>query len=742
MRLALINNDRLKRSDTELFTGTGSPEGVVTADVGDLYSQKDVGKFWVKESGSGNTGWTDLNPSGTFPGSSTDNAIPRFDGVGGSTLQNSGVTIDDSDNVAGVGELTTTGAVSLRNGSFRVLDETTIAAALAVDTNGVFKVANAGDQLLISRPSTTGGVGIVFTNNSGDRAFIGNAGGGANSAFVVRQNDASGSEYFNVNLATGVLSVDASSANIAEFTRTASGSAAGLKIANDDAHWWTGQSSAESYQIRYNGDSAGDLFFDITSAGALSFGESSGQEIHTFHAASLDINWNPVDANSHALQVDVNASTLGNIIRAQNSNSTGGLFHYYQVENGGGDISWHLRTNATNSISFGLDNSDGDSYKVTRTSTPSAAASDTLLRLGQDGEVHLSFDGNALTHTWFGAQVNIENNGEVLELFNNGTTFAGISTPQADMVLNGAGDVFINIDDNSSSTNAFFQVGKDAQNASGTELFRVYESARVAINNPALNGTLAIDQVGTTVDDGLYMYNGSGASWRQFINASNEVRFARGTSEVGGIDADGAWDIGVSGDGEIQRIYDAYAIAFGTFTTTGTLSVLNVTPGVRKASGGSAKTLLALNNTGVVSGQHFVLMNSGGDLTIKNEEATATAGMRIITGTGADVTITGDGAATFQYDSDSNRWRLLGVQGGSAGATPSEDREFFTGNASTTQFTMAAGLLATDILDVFVNGVIQREGGSFDYTVDLANDRVDFNSAPSSGATIMLRRIR
>lgn len=34
------------------------------------------------------------------PASSTDNAVARFDGAGGKTLQNSGVTIDDSDNMA------------------------------------------------------------------------------------------------------------------------------------------------------------------------------------------------------------------------------------------------------------------------------------------------------------------------------------------------------------------------------------------------------------------------------------------------------------------------------------------------------------------------------------------------------------------------------------------------------------------------------------------------------------------
>ena len=40
--------------------GTGSPEGVVTAPVGSLYSRSDGGagtSFYVKESGTGNTGW-------------------------------------------------------------------------------------------------------------------------------------------------------------------------------------------------------------------------------------------------------------------------------------------------------------------------------------------------------------------------------------------------------------------------------------------------------------------------------------------------------------------------------------------------------------------------------------------------------------------------------------------------------------------------------------------------------------
>lgn len=42
------------------LTGTGSPEGVVTASPGATYQQIDNGIFvaqWIKQSGSGNTGW-------------------------------------------------------------------------------------------------------------------------------------------------------------------------------------------------------------------------------------------------------------------------------------------------------------------------------------------------------------------------------------------------------------------------------------------------------------------------------------------------------------------------------------------------------------------------------------------------------------------------------------------------------------------------------------------------------------
>ena len=48
--------------------------------------------------------------------SPTDNAVPRFDGTGGATLQNSAVVIDDSNNVTGVASLTLTTDLAVAHG--------------------------------------------------------------------------------------------------------------------------------------------------------------------------------------------------------------------------------------------------------------------------------------------------------------------------------------------------------------------------------------------------------------------------------------------------------------------------------------------------------------------------------------------------------------------------------------------------------------------------------------------------
>ena len=76
--------------------------------------------------------WEDAS-GGSFsgPGSSTDNAVVRFNGTGGATGQNSGVTIDDSNNATGFANLTLSGELDAATGDFSGIIDVAGAATLA-----------------------------------------------------------------------------------------------------------------------------------------------------------------------------------------------------------------------------------------------------------------------------------------------------------------------------------------------------------------------------------------------------------------------------------------------------------------------------------------------------------------------------------------------------------------------------------------------------------------------------------
>ena len=114
----------------------------------------------------------------TGPGSSTDNAITRFDSTTGKLLQNSGVTIDDSNNVTGVADLTATGNVTIGSGASPILQvghygtiRTTYNAG-TLTLSGANSTAN-GSQLKLygyAGSATTGQWGLLGAVPSSDWA--------------------------------------------------------------------------------------------------------------------------------------------------------------------------------------------------------------------------------------------------------------------------------------------------------------------------------------------------------------------------------------------------------------------------------------------------------------------------------------------------------------------------------------------------------------------------------------------
>jgi hypothetical protein len=87
-------------------------ELAINTNDGKLYYEDNAGVVQVLATKAGASG--DV----VGPASATDNAIARYDGTTGKLIQNSGVTIDDSNNVTGVGNLTFTGTGNRITGDF------------------------------------------------------------------------------------------------------------------------------------------------------------------------------------------------------------------------------------------------------------------------------------------------------------------------------------------------------------------------------------------------------------------------------------------------------------------------------------------------------------------------------------------------------------------------------------------------------------------------------------------------
>ena len=86
------------------------------------------------------------------------------------------------------------------------------------------------------------------------------------------------------------------------------------------------------------------------------------------------------------------------------------------------------------------------------------------------------------------------------------------------------------------------------------------------------------------------------------------------------------------------------------------------TNGVWRLSSDASRTITGIS--GPVAGDYLEIINVGSnDIVLANESASSTAGNRIITGLGADLTLNAGEWARLWYDSTSSRWRVLGTTG-------------------------------------------------------------------------------
>lgn len=110
---------------------------------------------------SGGTGSGDV----TGPGSATDNALARFDGTGGKTIQNSTVIADDSGNMTVPGHVSITTAgkgLKIKEGSNAMMGVATlVAGTVTVSTTAV----TASSRIFLCIQALAGGVGQLSVAN-------------------------------------------------------------------------------------------------------------------------------------------------------------------------------------------------------------------------------------------------------------------------------------------------------------------------------------------------------------------------------------------------------------------------------------------------------------------------------------------------------------------------------------------------------------------------------------------------
>ncbi len=158
------------------------------------------------------------------PGSSTDNAVARFDGTGGKTLQNSAMTIDDNGDVVVGG---TTPTVTIGDGGAE--DTMLVFDGAAAD----FRVGldDGNDQLEIGVGSAHGTTAGITMDTAADMTL----GGYINfqDEQAIRPEIKDYSETYNASTGNGTITLDISTGNV--FQHTASGGNVTFAFSNPSA---------------------------------------------------------------------------------------------------------------------------------------------------------------------------------------------------------------------------------------------------------------------------------------------------------------------------------------------------------------------------------------------------------------------------------------------------------------------------------------------------------------------------
>ncbi len=212
------------QTDTHQFTGSVQITGSLAVN-------------GVNITGSGGGGSGDV----TGPGAATDNAIVRFDGTGGKTIQNSSVTIDDSNNVGGATSLSASDGIS--GGALTIENGATIKNTNGANINIGENTSDAGYYNI-----SIGDTSVSIGDNQGSTSItIGDSsiGGASNTTFLYGQVTASNG--FKVEGALDVTGDVSASSNISASAFY--GAAGNLGTLTTTGNTTLGNSLTDSHQV-------------------------------------------------------------------------------------------------------------------------------------------------------------------------------------------------------------------------------------------------------------------------------------------------------------------------------------------------------------------------------------------------------------------------------------------------------------------------------------------------------------
>ena len=230
----LLQNSGVTISDTAGIAGaktiamSGATSGVLTIQPAatttnhtlTMPSAQGAASTYLQNNGSGSLSWAEAGDA-SGPASATDNAVARFDATSGKLLQNSGVTISDTADVAGAKTLGLSGSVSgvltvqpsaTTTNYTLTMPSTQGAAGTLLSNNGTgslswLTVAGAGPPIKGMRTITASG---TYTPTAGTtRAVVyATGGGGSGGGVTATPNNAASSGGDGAGTYVGLFAID------------------------------------------------------------------------------------------------------------------------------------------------------------------------------------------------------------------------------------------------------------------------------------------------------------------------------------------------------------------------------------------------------------------------------------------------------------------------------------------------------------------------------------------------------